>query len=154
MDATLISAGAALVGALIGGGASLAVAAYTQRNQERLQRIAHEISKRETVYSDFMMHASHLLLQAFVQEQDKLSLGKAEQQVIGLINHMRLFASQEVVSEAEDVLKAIIEISLKPGITVGQLAREALLHTPDPDPFPRFCRVCRNDLDNVRRTMA
>jgi hypothetical protein len=145
---------ATLVGALIGGGASLAVAAYTQRHQERLQRIAHEITKREAVYADFMMNASNLLLHGYLLEQDKLALGEAEQRVIGLINRMRLFAAPEVVREAEAVLKAIIEISLGPGMTLGQLARSALSHTPDPDPFIRFCQVCRTDLDTVRRTMA
>jgi len=154
MDAALLGPVSALAGALIGGGASLAVAAYTQRNQERHQRIANEVAKRETVYADFMMNASNLLLHAYVEDQDKLALGDAEQRVIGLINRMRLFAPPNVVAEAEAVLKAIIEISLKPGMALGQLAREALSRSPDPDPFLRFCEVCRADLDNVRRTMA
>ena len=154
MDAAILGSLAGLAGALIGGGASLAVAAYTQRNQERLQRVAHEIAKRETVYTDFTMNASKLLLRAYLGEQDKLALGEAEQQAIGLVNRMRLFASPEVISEAEAVLKAVVEIYIRPGMTFGQLAREALSHTPDPGPFLRFCRVCRSELDNVRRTMA
>ncbi|MGG5819456.1 hypothetical protein [Falsiroseomonas sp. HW251] len=154
MDGTLVSSGAALVGALIGGGASLVVAAYTQRNQERLQRIAHETTKREAIYAEFMMNASDLLLRAYVRDQGKLALGKSELLAIGLINRMRLFASAEVVEEAEAVLKAIIEISLQPAMQLGELAREALSHRPDPDPFLSFCRVCRYDLDTVRRTMA
>jgi HAMP domain-containing protein len=40
-----------LLGALIGGGASLAVAVYTHRSQDRLQRVAHEVAKRETIYA-------------------------------------------------------------------------------------------------------
>lgn len=67
---------------------------------------------------------------------------------------MRLFAAPDVVGEAEAVRKAIIEILLKPGVDLKQLAREALLRSPDPDPFLSFSRVCRADLDNVRRTMA
>lgn len=72
--ALLSSAAAALIGALIGGGASLAVAVYTQRYQDRLQRIALEITKRETVYSDFVMNASDLLLTAYVRDQDEIAL--------------------------------------------------------------------------------
>jgi hypothetical protein len=154
IDPTLLSSGAALVGALIGGGASLAVAVYTQRYQDRLQRIAQETTKRETVYADFIMNASNLLLHAYVQDQDKIALQGDEQRLVGLVNRMRLFAPAEVVSEAEAVLKAIIEILLKPGVGLGQLARDALSRSPDPDPFLRFCRVCRDDLDKVRRTMA
>ena len=48
---------------------------------------------------------------------------------------MRLFAPPEVVGEAEAVLRAIVEILLKPSIELRQLAREALSKSPDPDPF-------------------
>ena len=59
------------MGALIGGGASLAVAVYTQRSQERLQRVADEVTKRETVYADFVMNASNLLLNAYTQDETR-----------------------------------------------------------------------------------
>ena len=154
IDPALLSSAAGLAGALIGGGASLAVAVYTQRYQERLQRIAHEVSKRETVYAEFMMDASNLLLNAYVQDQEKAALQGDEQRLIGLIHRMRLFAPAEVIGEAEAVLKAIIEILLKPGVGLAQLAKNALSRSPDPDPFLRFCRVCRDDLEDIRRTMA
>ena len=87
---TLLSAIAALIGALIGGTASLLAAIYTQRYQDRLQRIAREITKREMVYADFITNASRLLLKA--QVRDEIKLGGAEQQLIGLTDRMRLFA--------------------------------------------------------------
>ena|SRR5947209_20225788 len=62
IDPAFVSAISALVGALMGGGASLAAAIYTQRYQNRLQRIARETAKREQVYADFIMDASKLLL--------------------------------------------------------------------------------------------
>jgi len=62
IDPALLSAIAALIGALMGGTASLIAAIYTQRHQDRLQRIAREIAKREMVYADFIMHASKLIL--------------------------------------------------------------------------------------------
>lgn len=154
MDVAFLGPLSGLAGALIGGGASLAVAAYTQRSQERLQRIASEIAKRETIYAEFIMNATNLLLHAYVEDQDKIALHGDEQRLIGMINRMRLFAPADVVSEAEAVLRAIIEVFLKPGKGLGALAREALSRTPDPDPFLRFCRCCRADLENVRRTMA
>src|SRR5476649_759409 len=80
----------ALLGALVGGGTSLVAAIYTQRSQNRLQRIAAEIAKRETVYADFVMRASHLLLNARIQ--DEFALGGDEQRLVGLVNRMRLFA--------------------------------------------------------------
>jgi len=47
IDPALLSAMSALVGALIGGGASLTAAVYTQRHQDRLQRVARATTKRE-----------------------------------------------------------------------------------------------------------
>jgi hypothetical protein len=152
IDPALLSSISALLGALIGGGASLATAVYTQRHQDRLQRAAQEITRRETVYAEFMMNASNLLLNAYVQDQ--IALSGNEQKLIGLINRMRLFAPPEVIGEAEAVLKAIIQISLRPGLDVAQLAREALSGNPDPEPFLRFAQICRADLDNVHRAMA
>jgi hypothetical protein len=52
------------LGALVGGSASLLGVIYAQRCQSRLQRAASEIAKRETVYADFVMSASNLLLNA------------------------------------------------------------------------------------------
>ena len=152
IDPPLLSSVSALLGALIGGGASLAAAIYTQRCQDRVQEVAREIAKRETVYADFIMNASNSLLNAYVQ--DKLALSGDEQRLIGLINRMRLFAPPDVVGEAEAVLKAIIEVSLKPGVDIGQLARAALSEGLDPDPLLAFGRACRADLDDVRRTRA
>jgi hypothetical protein len=52
------------------------------------------------------------------------------------------------------VLKAIVEISLKPGVELRQLAKQALSKSLDPDPLLAFSLVCRADLDNVHRTVV
>jgi hypothetical protein len=149
--AAILSQVSGLLGALIGGGASLAVAVYNQRAVERLQRVADEIAKRETVYADFLESASTLLLTAFTR--DDIVAGRDEQHLLGLTNRMRLFASPVVVAGAEAVLKAIVEVMLKPSVELRQLAREALSKSPEPDPFLQFSLTCRADLDHVRRTL-
>jgi hypothetical protein len=152
IDIAILSPLLALLGALLGGSASLCAAIYTQRNQNRLQRVGAEIAKRETVYADFVMNASNLLLNAYVR--DEIALGGEEQRLIGLINRMRLFAPPDVTKGAEAVLRAIVEISLEPGIEVRRLAKEALSDSLDPDPLLLFSLICRADLDNVLRTTA
>ena len=127
-------------------------AIYTQRSQDRVQRVASEVAKRETVYADFVMSASNLLLNAYTR--DEITLGGDEQQMIGLINRMRLFAPTDVVNGAEAVLRAIVEILLKPSIELRQLAKEALSKSLDPDPLVKFSSICRTDLDNVHRTVV
>jgi hypothetical protein len=152
IDPALLTPLALLLGALVGGGASLLGAIYSQRSQDRVQRVASEIAKRETVYGDFVMSASNLLLNAYTH--DEIALSGDEQRMIGLINRMRLFAPTEVVDGAEAVLRAILEISLKPGIELRQLAKEALSKSLDPDPLLVFSSICRADLDNVHRTVV
>jgi hypothetical protein len=152
IDPTLISPVSALLGALVGGAASLLGAIYTQRRQDRVQRVASEVTKRETVYAEFVMSASNLLLNAYTH--DDIELGSNEQRLIGLINRMRLFAAANVVEGAEAVLRSIVDILLKPSIELRQLAKEALSTRLDPDPLLAFSSICRADLDNVHRTVA
>ena len=94
IDPALLSAMSALVGALVGGTASLVAAVYTQRYQNRLQRVAREATKREQVYADFIMSSSKLLLNAYVQ--DGITLTGDSQHLVGLLNRMRLFAPPNV----------------------------------------------------------
>ena len=152
IDPALVSPISALLGALVGGGASLLGAIYTQRSQDRVQRVASEVAKRESVYADFVMSASNLLLSAYTH--DEIALSGDEQRMIGLINRMRLFAPTDVVGGAEAVLRAIVEILLKPSIELRQLAKEALSKSLDPDPLLVFSSICRADLDNVHRTVV
>jgi hypothetical protein len=152
IDPALLGPVSALMGALIGGSTSLVAAVYTQRHQDRLQRVASEIAKRETVYADFVMSASNLLLNAYTH--DDIALSGDEQRMVGLINRMRLFAPTDVVDGAEAVLRTIVEIMLKPSIELRQLAKEALSKSLDPDPLLAFSSLCRADLDNVHRTVV
>ena len=152
IDPDFLSPLSAILGALAGGGASLMAAIYTQRCQDRHHRIAGEVTKRETIYADFLMSASNLLLKAYTQEE--ISLNGDEQRLIGLVNRMRLFAPPEIVSTAEEVVKAIVEIALKPGVELRQLAHEALSRDLNPNPLLAFTSICRADLDRVHRTMA
>ena len=138
------------MGALVGGTASLMAAIHTQRCQHRLQGVAGEVTKRETIYADFLMSASNLLLHALTH--DEISPGGDEQRLMGLINRMRLFAPADVVSGAEAVLRAILEIALQPSIELRQLAKAALSNRLDPDPLLAFSEICRGDLEYVRRT--
>lgn len=152
IDMGLLSPFSAMMGALAGGSASFLGAVYTQRRRDRLQRVALEITKRETVYAEFVMNASDLLLRAYTR--DDIALTGDEQRLVGLINRMRFFAPPDVVDAAEAVLRAILAISLKPGVELRELAVQALSDGLDPDPLVEFSRVCRADLDGVDRTMA
>ena len=151
-DPAVLSAMSALIGAIVGGGASLAAAIYTQRYQDRLQRIAREIARREIVYAEFITNASKLLLRA--QVRDKITFGGDEQQLIGLINRMRLFAPPHVIDEADAVIKAIVEIWLKPSVEPREIAEAALSNDNLPDPLLSFSLACRDDLDKIHKRIV
>ena len=150
IDPALLSALSALVGALTGGAASLLAAIYTQRHQDRLQRLAREATKREQVYADFIMSASKLLLNAYVQ--DGITLTGEGQQLAGLLNRMRLFAPPNVIDEAEAVIRQIVDISLKPSVELPKIAAEWFKDRQS-DPLLRFSLACRADLDSVYQTV-
>ena len=141
------------LGALVGGSASLLGAVYSQRSQGRIQRVASEIAKRETVYADFVMSASNLLLNAYTHDEDEIALSGDEQRLIGLINRMRLFAPPDVVEGAEAALRGIVEIMLKPRIELRHLAKQALSKSIE-DPLLAFSSICRADLDSLHRTVV
>src|SRR5438046_9892825 len=84
IDPALISPASALLGALIGGVASLCGAVLTQRSQHGGQRVASEIAKRERVYADFVMGASNLLLNAYTH--DEIGLSGDGQHRAGIMN--------------------------------------------------------------------
>jgi hypothetical protein len=152
IDPTLLSPVSALLGAMVGGAATLLGSIYTQRRQDRVQRVASEVAKRESVYAEFVMSASNFLLKAYTH--DDIELGGDEQRIVGLLNRMRLFAPANVVGGAEEVLRAIVEISLKPSIELRQLAKDALSKSLDPDPLQAFSSICRADLDGVHQTLV
>lgn len=149
-DLALLSPLSGLLGGLLGGGASLVAAIYRHRSQDRLQRIAAEMTKREAVYAEFVMYASNLLLRAYTR--DEIEISADAQRLMGLISRMRFFAPAKVIATAESVLRAIVEISLKPSLEPRQLATEALNKNMDPDPLLKFSLVCRADLDSLHRT--
>ena len=151
IDPALLSAMSALVGALIGGTASLVAAIYTQRYQNRLQRVAREATKREQVYADFIMSSSKLLLSAYVQ--DGITLTCDNQHLVGLLNRMRLFAPPNVINEADAVIRGLIEISLKPSEDFRKVAMEKLSKDQQHDLLLPFSLACRADLDNVDQTV-
>jgi hypothetical protein len=150
-DPLLLSSVSA-IGAFLGGTASLAGAVYTQRRQNRAQRIEREIARRETVYAEFIMCASSLLPDAYTR--DEIAIGGHEQKLIALMHRIRLFAPPHVIAAAEEVIRAIIEIALLPGVHVHDFAKSALSKSPDPDALLAFSRICRADLDSVHAPVA
>jgi hypothetical protein len=67
---------------------------------------------------------------------------------------MRLFAPPHVIDEADAVIKAIVEIWLKPSVEPRELAEAALTDSHLPDPLLSFSLACRNDLDKIHKRIV
>ena len=98
MNVAYLSAFSALAGSAIGGVASIATTWLTQHSQDRSQRHAQSVGRRERLYGDFIDEASMLHIDALTHDQFDPSKFV---QIYATIAKLRLFASTNVVSKAE-----------------------------------------------------
>jgi hypothetical protein len=75
MDLPYVSALSALAGSVIGGVTSTSVTWLTQRAQARSGQLAHEFTRREELYRDFIVAASKTYGDALVSSEPKLRRG-------------------------------------------------------------------------------
>ena len=148
MDATIVSAMAAIFGSLVGGSASLATAWITQNTLNRREVMGAEIRKREMLYGEFIHECSKLITDSLTHTFDspeKLlsSLCPAYE----LIGRIRLSSSDAVLAEAENVVKRITEQYFSPNLSVEET--RALLASHTADPLRSFGEACRAELKSM-----
>jgi hypothetical protein len=93
------------------------------------------------------MTASAALLTAFVE--DGITFGQDKQQLVGVLERIRLFAPPEVVVEAEQVLQSILEIALQPVIDFHGITADDMAKRRESNVLQGFSKVCRSDLDGL-----
>ena len=147
INPAILSSASALLGALAGGSASLGAAVYTQRYQDRLQRNAREISKREDLYAEFIMAASALIVSATFE--DGLVVGRSHQELVGMLNRMKLFAPEPVLEEAERVISEIVAIASQPRLIPADVTASDVARIREVDAVAVFSKTCRDDLDRL-----
>ncbi len=142
MDPVYISAFAALAGSAIGGLTSLGASWLTQRTQVMAQQFAHDISRREELYKDFIEEASKLYADAI--EHDKADTSKVVR-LYALVSRMRVRSSPSVIENADRVMRLIVDTYLGPNITFRDMA-DALKNREIIDPLRDFGEACRQEL--------
>jgi hypothetical protein len=155
MDGGISNGLAAIMGALVGGLASLTSTWVSERTRHKRDLLQREISKRETAYSDFIDHASKLYVTSAthnLNDDDANFESELEGAVslYGIASRIRLFASDRVIKEAEAVLDQILIQFGAENISVDQL-REKKLN--DPDPLKAFSISCRRELHDLQRVI-
>jgi len=148
MDTTIVSAMSAVLGSLAGGSATVATAWITQRTLNRRRLFASEISRRQTLYGDFVNECSARALDSFENTLDK---SERLLSIYALLNRIRFCASDAVFSEAERVVTWITEQYFAPNLSLEEL--HSLMRTgADSDPLRSFAEACRRELRSLPKT--
>ena len=144
MDITLVTATAAALGSLVGGGASITTTWITQRTQSIQAQAEWKLREREATYKQFITEASRLAVEALTH-----SLERPDQimTLYGVLSCIRLMSGQEVVRQGEACCRRIIEQFGKPNLTTEQLgATVAGKEVGELDPLREFSKACRDEL--------
>ena len=153
MDGGLSNGLAAIMGALVGGLASLASTWVSERSRHKRDLLQREITKRETTYSDFINNASKLYVASATHNlnDDDANLESELEGAVslyGIASRIRLFASDRVIKEAEAVLDLILIQFGAENISVQELRAKKL---NERDPLKAFSVSCRRELNDLQR---
>ncbi len=145
MDPGYFSAFAALAGSAIGGLTTLTASWLTQREQQRIQQLVHDIDRREELYKHFIEEASKVFVDAIEREPADAPDASKLVGLYALISRMRLLSSSLVVEQAERVVRFVIETYLGPKMTLREVS-ESLKNSGFVDPLRDFSDACREEL--------
>ena len=155
MDGGISNGLAAIMGALVGGLASMASTWVSERTRHKRDLLQREITKRESTYSDFIDHASILYVASVTHNLNDVDSSLESEldgavSLYGIASRIRLFASDRVIKEAEAVLDLILIQFGAENISVEEL-REKKLN--ERDPLKAFSISCRSELKDLQRVI-
>jgi hypothetical protein len=140
MDNAYMSAIAALAGSAIGGLATISTTWLTHHAQTRAQRVAQATARQEHLYGEFIDEAAKLVTDALTHELDDPS---KLVHLYALVGKLRLFASAEVISQAEEVMQRIVQ---NYGLPNRDFRSPESARQHSSDVLRAFSEACRQDL--------
>jgi hypothetical protein len=145
MDASIMTALAALMGATIGGLTSLLASWLSQLTQERAQWLEHEIVRLQDLYKKFIEDASQCYIHALQHDEaDIPSLVR----LYGKLGRMRILSSPKVLESGERIERKIVDTYLAPDKSFLEL-RE-MLNSGSVNLLGDFSVACRAEFDSLR----
>jgi hypothetical protein len=144
VDASIMSALAALTGAAVGGLTSGIANWLNHRSQLRAQWLLHEKSRRQILYADFIEDASKCYIDALQHGEGNIP------GLIGLyakLSRMRALSSTPVVQHADEVARKILDTYLEPDRSFVELREMAIDGTIDL--LQGFSAACRVEFDEM-----
>jgi hypothetical protein len=146
MDASIISALAALLGATIGGSTSVIASWLTQQTQARAQWVSQDRSRRQELYKDFIEEAAKFYADALQHDKPDIT---ALVGIYAKIDRMRVQSSPQVVESAERVGRKIVDTYLAPDRSFVEL-RE-MLNNGTLILLTEFGEACRAEFESLRQ---
>ena len=145
MDASIISALAAVTGAAVGGLTSALANWLNHRSQLRAQWLLHEKRRRQILYRDFIDEASKCYIDALQHDEADIP------GLVGLyakLSRMRAQSSRPVVHRAEEVARKILDTYLEPDRSFVELREMAIAGTLDL--LRGFSDACHDEFEDLR----
>jgi hypothetical protein len=145
MNASVVSALAALLGAAIGGLTSVLATWLTQRTQVRAEWIAQERVRRQDLYKEFIDEATRCYVDALQHDEPNI---ESLVNLYARISRMRVQSSPDVATEADVVVRKIVDTYLGPDKSFVELRQ--MLADDSLDILGRFSAACRAEFETLR----
>jgi len=145
MNASVISALAALAGAIIGGLTSVLASLLAQRTQARAQWIVQEKLRREELYKEYIEEASKCYIDALQHDKGDIP---ALVTLYTKIGRMRVVSSPKVIETAEQIGRTILDTYLQPDKTFPELLEMVI--SKSIDIIGDFSEACREEFESLR----
>jgi hypothetical protein len=145
MNASVISALAALAGTAVGGLTSVIANWLSHRIQVRAQWLRHEKNQRQILYRDFIEEASKCYIDALQHDEADIA------GLVGLyakLGRMRVLSSKPIVHSAESIVRKILDAYLQPDKSFVELRDMAIHGTIDL--WHDFARACREEFEDIQ----
>ena len=145
MNASIISALAALTGAAVGGLTSGIANWLNHRSQLRAQWLLHEKNRRQILYRDFIEEASKCYIDALQHDEADIP------GLVGLyakLSRMRALSSRPVIHRAEEVTRKILDTYLEPDKGFVELREMAIDGTIDL--LQGFSDACHDEFEEMQ----
>ena len=128
------------------GGLTLGVSNWlSERTRARTAKRAHDLSRREDLFKDFIVAASKVYGEALMSNEPQL------QELIdlyGMISGMRVGCSPRTIACAEKVMRATTDAYVAPNKTIPQL-HQMLKSGVGIDPLKDFAEAARDELSSL-----
>jgi hypothetical protein len=147
MDASLITAVAALTGTAAGGTASFLASWLVHQRRVRVEWIAQDKLRRQNLYKEFIEEASKCYMDALQHHRPDILLLVV---LYAKTSEMRVISSPEVLAAAERIVRRIVDTYSKPDIAFTELEIKSLIQDGSFDLLRNFGESCRAEFDSLR----